>query len=149
MEDLLPSVVFRMIIAMDNEKLFEMKLFSEYATTKWLSAFIAPVSLYHYTGVEGYNGIIKNNSLTFRFTQSDCFDDNTEGLQILKYYKKACKRLLIKKRISREFYEVIKNLKPSKIKVFKKDSNHIECSTFKCYISCFTDKGNSKKMLKK
>ena len=133
---------------MEDKNIFEAKLFSEYTIANWLIGFVPPQFLYHYTGDDGYNGIIKNNALTFRFTRSDCFDDNSEGVHILKYYRKACKLLLLNRTIRKEFYNLIKDLKPVNVLCFKNSNHHLTCCTYTSYICCFTEQENSLKMWK-
>ena len=72
-----------------------------------------PTLLWHYTDCNGLLGVIRKQALTFRFTRSDCLNDISEGKDIEKYYSIVCESLLKDNRISKSFYNAIKDIKPT------------------------------------
>lgn len=83
-----------------------------------MSSIVDTSTIYHYTSQAGFNGILKEDSVNFRFTRVDFLNDTTEGAHILEYYKSICKTLLSKNIIDMDFYNEIKILKPFKEKIF-------------------------------
>ena len=72
------------------------------------------LQLWHYTSVDGLLGIIRNEpneqgKLHFWFTRSDCLNDPSEGIHILRLFRQVCTELLQQNAISRSFYEAIKD----------------------------------------
>ena len=108
--------------------------------------------LWHYTSTDGFLGIVKDNSLHFWFTRSDCLNDVSEGKNIMDLYKKTCDGLLHDKKIKIDFYNYIKDVDMSSYQFIsyplpsEEEHEHysmldyIECNA---YICCFSKKEDS------
>lgn len=111
-----------------------------------------PHVLWHYTTESGLNGIVAKNNLNFWFTKFDCLSDSTEGIEIIKRYKKVCKLLYDKNRINTPFYELVIDLKvPEETSfaypVFNSINNTFETKmwfdSFDAYICSFAETPNN------
>ena len=135
---------------MEDDEMFELKLWAEYTTSNWINSFELPEKLYHYTDDKGYKGIINDESLIFWFIRSDCFLDKKEGKDILKHYKRACKHALKGQKIDKDFLKKIYFLKPQKrVLLVDIENQSFDCPKYECYIFCFTCEGNSERMWEK
>lgn len=67
--------------------------------------------LYHYTSIQGMQGIIrkKEDHLTFWFTDYRFLNDISEGKELKRIFEICCDNLLKDRKISREDYELIKD----------------------------------------
>ena len=68
--------------------------------------------IYHYTSPEGLDGILFNERVSpcFRFSRFDVLNDKSEGCDILDVYGRVVKQLFDEKKISKEFYEDVKEV---------------------------------------
>lgn len=68
--------------------------------------------IYHYTSPEGLDGILFNRQVSpcFRFSRFDVLNDKSEGGDILEVYNRITKQLCHEEKISKEFFEYIKEI---------------------------------------
>lgn len=101
-------------------------------------------ALYHYTDCNGLEGILDKDGLKFWFSRSDCLNDTSELKYIEKLYKDACFELC-NNGISKEFYNLIKDLKPKREKMLLdlSSNNLSSCKKLETYICSFSLKEDS------
>lgn len=103
--------------------------------------------LYHYSSLNNIVNILKGKSIYF--SEVTNFNDTTEGKLIIRYYEAACKSLLDNKKISVDFYDILKDTKMvNKILFIDKTKNQYYVSEYETYILCFSKKFNSKECYK-
>lgn len=110
------------------------------------------LNVWHYTNIDGFLGIIKDNSLHFWFTRSDCLNDISEGNHILDLYRRLCHNLFVAQKIDQNFYESIKNIEisshhfinyPIPPKEGYVHDSILDCVPCDAYICCFSQKEDS------
>ncbi|MGI5891939.1 MAG: DUF2971 domain-containing protein [Bacillota bacterium] len=114
-------------------------------------------SMYHYTSPQGVLGILQKDEIKFQFTRFDCVNDISEGQDIQKQYSAVCDDLFKSSVIDRDFYHLIKELKPNRRRLFIFTSNQTEhtkeqklyqadiCQEceYEAYICCFSREADS------
>lgn len=117
-----------------------------------------PVLLWHYTNSKGLMGIISpkmTDHLTFWFTRSDCMNDSSEGIDVIRCLRKAGKELHDLGRIHEEVYkatlrEAVPNHHIISYPLYdrnapEEDLKHVtfmdsaECETYLCCFSLAND----------
>ena len=106
-----------------------------------------PNFFWHYTNINGLNGITKEPSkLCFWFTDKDCLNDTSEGKEILIVYRRVCEELYKCKQISKGFYDTIKDLVPNNKAAFlvgTKEEQRPMMADCRLFVCSFSDSEDS------
>ncbi len=73
--------------------------------------------IFHYTSPNGFNSILfddKKEKVTLWASRYDCLNDMSEGTIASHIYKEVCKKLLESKKITKEQYDEITDLRADK-----------------------------------
>lgn len=106
--------------------------------------------IYHYTSGSGFNSILFNknesDNITIWASRFDCLNDKSEGKNVVLIYRELCQELLNNRKIKKDFFDTIVDLRPSEKALFSftqeqnKSSNMQECSR---YIISFSTENDS------
>lgn len=120
----------------------------DFSEIEYKNAF--PGTVWHYTDNNGIKGIIRENSIVFWLTRSDCLADHTEGAVLEEVLQKAIEDMKHKYSFEPGFSRIIDGLHvPTDRSLFyRKNDGNVWHSTEPCdtYIACFCLSENSQEM---
>lgn len=93
------------------------------------------LELFHYTGIDSIDKIVRENYLDLRLTRADLFDDKNEGKHIIRVLKNAIRE----SHTSPQFQDILCG--------FVDDNSEICNEKEKCYVLCFSKNGNSEYLI--
>lgn len=103
-----------------------------------------PISLWHYTSLDGLKGIIQKNKLKFWFTRSDCLNDIKEGNEAFLVFKEIREQWKNDDKVDKEFVELLDQIEMSGKKVLflreNQDEINVKLSEYDAYICSFSKK---------
>lgn len=74
---------------------------------------------YHYTSLGSVNSILlRDDSVSLRASRYDCLNDASEGTLPEPRFEQACSRLRESGKIDDKFFELIKDVQPSRTELF-------------------------------
>ncbi len=83
-------------------------------------------SIYHYTSITNLNSILgENGEVVLWASRYDCLNDVSEGTLPEIRYKEVCCNMLNDEKITKEFYEMIQNVKPARTILFLPVKNDV------------------------
>ena len=125
---------------MSDDLTFSNELFLEYADSS--ERYIPNETIWHYTSLTGLKGITDNSPmLSLWFTNKDYLNDSSEGQEIMQIFKKVCKDSYKSGKISKDFYDAIKNISLSTKKAFLSESV-LNVDEYQLYVCCFARDGD-------
>lgn len=110
--------------------------------------------VYHYTDIKNVPKILQNDTIQFRMTNFEDFEDKTEGKVVEVYYDLALEKLEKEKIISEKERFSLSNIDLTKEIIFRKVQtdeitvNLCEFADCKYYITCFSTKQDDDYMYK-
>lgn len=106
--------------------------------------------LFHYTSPDGFLGIIGEENLVFRFSQYDYLNDVSEGKDILDQFHCALESLLEKGSVSKDFYDLAKNISAANTNqrelsrfIAEEDCTEFQRMSVRTFICCFSESDDS------
>lgn len=104
--------------------------------------------IYHYTSPNGVNSILYSDSGNIKLWASrfDCLNDASEGKIVMDIFNETCKKMLKNKIISKELFDVVSTVRPSKTRLIKKWVNgelKISRPEYESYIISFSKNRDS------
>ncbi len=117
----------------------------------YVESTIPPNSFYHYTKIDAVKKIISNSKISFRLSRADKMENDgicDEGRDIIDRYEIVCRKLYNDKKITSDFYQLIKNV-TSENRTWFENLEHEYILSNLYYVGCFCLRKDCPKMIKR